>query len=223
MIGRRNRKGTLVTRRAELLKLEIFAQGQERNQEQGRRADSLSICPSTWEVCDVLPRKSKRVKRIVVVVVTVVQSAESWEPKDGREYFGLIECENEETRSRRDGQSNRGRAGETEQCSAGQGRAGLDRAKIVRPNSDNVQILGNYDVLPTRQEDGCSFSNCVRNLLFDPNNSRTKCCLSRSQVRKNKIIENNAARSKGEPRTREKADKGKTQACTCRRACVLAI
>lgn len=118
-----------------------------------------------------------------MVVVTVVQSAESWEPKDGREYFGLIECENEETRSRRDGQSSRGRAGETEQCSAGQGWAGLDRAKIVRPNSDNVQILGNYDVLPTRQKDGCSFSNCVRNFTLDPIISRTKYCLSRSQMR----------------------------------------
>lgn len=49
MIGQRNRKGTLVTRRAELLKLLIFAQGQERNQEQGRRIDNLSICPSTWK------------------------------------------------------------------------------------------------------------------------------------------------------------------------------
>lgn len=42
MIGQRNRKGNLVTRRAELLKLLIFAQGQERNQEQGHRIDCLS-------------------------------------------------------------------------------------------------------------------------------------------------------------------------------------
>lgn len=46
MIGQRNRKGTLVTRRAELLKLLIFAQSQERDQDQGCRIDGLyNVCP----------------------------------------------------------------------------------------------------------------------------------------------------------------------------------
>lgn len=52
MIGQRNRKGTLVTRRAGLLKLLIFALGQERDQDQGRWIDGMYICPP--EVCDSL-------------------------------------------------------------------------------------------------------------------------------------------------------------------------